>query len=407
MHHQRHLIPSKMPRNSNRSLERRVSSNLMNQVLLSPILQSLTILELSDLPNFPAVTIPHLVKLQIKFQHQSIGSSFDKLTLPSIEDIRVVSIVGNLIARLTTMISRSNTPCQLKSLSVRTGFVEPGDLWTLLKLTPQLRNLDTTITRSNNFIDIASLAYKGGSVPLVPLLETCKFYVEDAVSAETSQALNELAALRCELENDSEGIIAPDLVPIAGEVRPLKNLYIYFDATGGMGPRQQAELEGWRSTPQASQLSVFKTQLVIEVPNLVQGGPAQVGVRVKPLSKKALERVSSILDEINAQEFDDPVHIYASGIHFTLHSFSQMPYAANSEENKLCQRASDILETWHPLFLKHLSDRHWTFKGPLCLGYIPSNDAIRKSEDALDVIYGLKDEMPLYSIFWPTFMAYT
>lgn len=117
------------------------------------------------------------------------------------------------------------------------------------------------------------------------------------------------------------------------------------------------------------------------------------------------------------------------GIHFTLQHFSNMRYAPNSADANLCKRAHNILKKWHPMFLAHLSKRRWAFKGPLCMGYVPMNDgqffcsrghfidntiddlyldfaAIRTSPDALDIIYGLKDEMTLQAIFWPTFMSY-
>ncbi|KAF8196559.1 hypothetical protein BJ912DRAFT_955651 [Pholiota molesta] len=369
--------------------ERRISSNLMNQVLSSSLLQSLTVLELSDQADFPSVTLPHLIKLQIKFQHEAMGNAFDKFTLPAIEDIKAVSAVGNLIARLTTLIGRSRSPCPLKTLSVRTGFIEPGDLSSLLRLTPELRSLDTTITRTNNFIDIASLAYRGRSPPLVPYWR---------------RALNELAALRCELE--IEGDTTTDVTLVPGEIRPLKHLCIYFDAAVQL-QRQQAELEGWSSSAVSMQMGVFKAQLIIEIPNLAQGGVAKLGAREKPLSKKGLERVSTLLKDIDSTVIEDPVNIYAAGIHYTLHDFSQMRYAPNSEESRLCKRAKDILEKWHPLFLEDLPHRHWAFKGSLCVGYVPTNDDIRTSGDALDIIYGLQDEMPLHSIFWPTFMSYS
>lgn len=295
--------------------ERRISSNLMNQVLSSSLLQSLTILELSDHTDFPSVTLPHLIKLQIKFQHEAMGNAFDKLTIPAIEDIKAVSSAGNLIARLTSLIGRSRSPCRLKTLSIRTGFIEPGDLSTLLKLTPELRDLDTTITRTNNFIDIASLAYRGRSPPLVPLLETCKFYVENSISTETSQALNELAALRCEWE--IEGDTTTDLTLVPGEIRPLKNLCIYFDAPV-QGQRQQAELEGWSSSLASMQMGVFKAQLIIEIPDLAQGGLSKHGAREKPLSKKGLERVSTLLKEIDSTALEDPVTIYVRIIIFIL-----------------------------------------------------------------------------------------
>lgn len=290
--------------------ERRIMSNLITQVVSSALLESLTVLELSDQIEFPTVTLPHLTKLQVKFQHESIGNSLENLTIPAIEEIRAVAPVGNLIARLTSLVSRSDTPCRLKQLCVRTEFIEPGDLTSLLKLTPELVDLDTTITNMNNFVDIASLAYKEGSAPLVPRLETCKFYIEESVSTETAQALNELAAFRCELENDGND---DGLLP--GEIRPLKHLSVYFDATASpWSHRQQADLEGWSTKATALHLDVAKTQLMFAIPDLINGGLGKSGLRDKPLSKKVLERVDLILNIIEEIEVDDPVHIYVRSL---------------------------------------------------------------------------------------------
>ena len=287
--------------------ERRIVSNLMNQVISSALLESLTILELSDHIVFPAVTLPHLVKLQVKFQHESIGSSLDNLTLPAIEEIRAVAPVGNLIARLASLISRSSTPCRLKALCVRTEFIEPGDLTSLLKLTPDLVDLDTTITKSNNFVDITSLASRDNPTPLVPRLESCRFYIEEAVSAETSQALNDLAAFRCELENgNTEGAIS-----LPGEIQPLKSLSVYFDATTPpWSDRQQADLEGWYANLTSTQLAIAKTHLIFAIPDLINGGLGTTAAREKSLSKKVIDRVDLTLTQIDNIPIEDPAHIY-------------------------------------------------------------------------------------------------
>jgi len=39
-----------------------------------------------------------------------------------------------------------------------------------------------------------------------------------------------------------------------------------------------------------------------------------------------------------------------------------------------CQRASNILDKWAPLFLGDIPYRHWALQGRYSLRYIPSSD---------------------------------
>ncbi|KAF8965551.1 hypothetical protein BDZ97DRAFT_1811241 [Flammula alnicola] len=363
--------------------ERMVTTNRINQVAASSLLESLTILELSDDTIFPDVTIPHLVKLQVKFHYRSRTDCFDHLTLPAIEEIKIVSWGGNLIASLISMLSRSDTPCPLKTLSVRTESIEPDNLTTLLKLTPALVSLDTTIPFFH--ADIANLATREGHQPLVPMLETCKFYLEDVATRQTTQALNDLAASRCELANDS----AATEMLLPGELRPLKSLSVYFDGSP-WSHLQQAEFENWNATT-----------TIMEIPEIVTARPA----RTKAFNRKWMERVGAILDSIEDFPLEDPNDVYVAGIHFSLKHLSEMKYPTVGRKC-FCRRAKDILEKWHPLFLENLPRRHWTFQGPYSMVYVSGSDPIRTSPDALDIVYGLKDETTFPSVFWPMFMSH-
>ena len=90
---------------------------------------------------------------------------------------------------------------------------------------------------------------------------------------------------------------------------------------------------------------------------------------------------------------------------------------------EFCQRASDILDKWAPLLLEGLSHRHWAFQGDFSLLYISANDgdfskslgctfiadqalvSLRTSSEALSIVYGLANEVPLPALFWPEFMC--
>jgi len=281
--------------------ERVVWGDRLSKVVMSPLLETLTALEISDDVVFPSITIPLLKKLQVKFYYRAQRTCFDNVILPSIEEIRIVSHRGNLIPSLTLMLSKSGSPCPLKSLFIRSEFVGHYELTNLLALTPLLTHLDITLPSSN--ADIYNLADGHQNRALAPMLEICHFYLEDVVGADVSAAMNRLASRRCELVTDEEN---GDLV-LPGEMRPIKELSIYFDSSE-WAHMQQASLESWSDSPTASTLRTARMRLHEKMPELDYGRPG----RQKVFDLRWHDKVPQLLAHVENVNVTDVNDIYVS-----------------------------------------------------------------------------------------------
>ncbi|KAF8965550.1 hypothetical protein BDZ97DRAFT_766895 [Flammula alnicola] len=350
----------------------------LTHVVACSALESLMISELSNYIVFPDVTIPRLKKLEVIFKHipdvvAPTLNCFDHLKLPDIEELTVAVSVSypSLLPTLTSMISNSRTPCRLKILRIRAELMEPGELTTLLGLTPALVSLDTTMPPP---IDINNLVSREGRNPPVPMLETCKFHLGSVVgrflSSDTHSALNELAASRCELGSN----VTNTDVLLPHECRQLKNLCVYSHSEmiedSPWSHFKQGQLENWAPNPISIQLNKLRSQLHAELPELISRTPKRAGL----FPKKWTEKMGKIFDAIESIHIENPRHIYVSRIHLSLKILSEMQYDRDSEKDGFCQRAKAILRTWEPLFLEDLSVIHWSFQGPYSTGYVPSHD---------------------------------
>ena len=142
----------------------------IHELTASTLLQTLSFLEMSEYVTFPIVTLPCLLKLHVNFRHWAETDCFANLTISAIEEIKAVADSGNLIANLTSLLARCEPRCLLQTLCIRTGSGDNGVLTSLLKLTPCLVSLDTSLPSP---LDIRNLAGIERRIPLVPLLETC------------------------------------------------------------------------------------------------------------------------------------------------------------------------------------------------------------------------------------------
>ncbi|KIM45627.1 hypothetical protein M413DRAFT_442284 [Hebeloma cylindrosporum] len=376
--------------------ERFIWPQRIHAVVASPMLRTLSILELTDDVTFPVVTMPCLLKLHVKFQYRAETDCFANLTIPAIEEIKAVSYRGNLIPSLTSLLSRCEPHCPLKHLSIRTDVGERGVLTPLLELTPCLVSLDTSMPASR--LDIRNLAGIERHKPLAPLLETCKFFCDTVVAGEMSLDLINLAFARCDI---AEEYAAADMTLLhSGEVRRLTTLCLYFDGSPWTYA-QQAELDDWPmvDTDVSGELRELKEELHNELPEL------SLRRRSRRFDRKWDERVDRILNRIENLGVGDPVDVYISSLHLSLKRLSGVNPGSELARKGFRQRAIDILEKWAPLFLEDLPRRRWAFQGPYSLLYISSHDALRTSPEALSIIYGLADEASFPAIFWPVFMA--
>lgn len=145
-------------------------------------------------------TLPHLTTLKVKLENPHITSNFffGSLNLPKVEEIEVEEYQGDLLPHLINMLSRCPTPSLLRKLTLRNIIQEaPGDLRSLLYLTPQLLELDLELPPIH---DLSELIMGPDSLPLVPMLETLIIHtkVEDIWKKENPATA--IARSRCEIE---------------------------------------------------------------------------------------------------------------------------------------------------------------------------------------------------------------
>ncbi|PPQ84328.1 hypothetical protein CVT25_013026 [Psilocybe cyanescens] len=358
----------------------------ITRAMRSPVLETLTMIVLTDEFAFPTLTLPCLVQLhaefpyRLRFNHANVGC-FDNLTLPSIQDIRIITREKNMAPTLWRMLKNSSPCLALKTLAICFESIDPGQLTSLLQLAPALVHLSATL-QLNSEIDIRNLAGAGLSgrphPPLVPLLETCEFFHDDDNPADVSIALNTLASFRCEpqappqsLETFASNINLPLILPFEGPwpIRHLKSLSISF--SGPESPRLQTQhrrLEDWSFTVTSFDLGILRDALVAKLPDLLYHGyHEQGGIR----SRSENDKVGKILAGIDAIRVDHARDIYASDALYALKSIAtcQCPGTKNGAlARKILDKWSSITED--PDALKH---RHWARQGDRSLVYIPND----------------------------------
>ncbi|KAF8907899.1 hypothetical protein CPB84DRAFT_1744457 [Gymnopilus junonius] len=401
--------------------ERLIFGNRIERVVSSELLESLTVLELTDDAVFPTVTMPKLKKLQVKFQYRPQYNCFDNLSLPSVEDIRVVSYRGNLMVSLIKMLAKSGgeggEPCQLKTLSARSEFLGPGELRRVLLLTPELKSLDVTLPLyPRDLLDLAE-GYQGKV--MVPKLETCAFHLEDFASGdEMANALNQLGTIRCS-SAASGSIEDKDITLLANDnVDPTRmSLTLYCDGSDWIHS-QQATLEGWIPSLSSEKFNELREALEIKFPDL--GFGRATGPRWVDVVGMWGEKVGKILagvETLQAMQFKEGMwadvkenlcvgnvdEIYCSRILYPLKALADSKVSSLAAISERCRA---ILDKWQPILQESIKERHWAFKGPYALAYVADDDELRKDkEDVMEIVYGLKDPTSFTAAFWPMFMA--
>jgi len=246
----------------------RMRNSITRVVTSANSLEALTILELcetSSTPPIPAVTLPYLRKLQVKFCCTR-PDFLNNLCIPSIEEIQMVSYHdrGGLLSSLINIVSNSPDPCPLKILRFRTHAVQEGQLPNLLRITPQLYGLNMPLPFES---DLDALAEQ----PITQNLETCEFFISDVAylshDGRRASALNRFAWSRCET-------LGPDERAGGSGSGRLKNLELHFDRSRWI-PKQKAILEGWEDNfyggdmiPRSEYLRSLKHDLHEELPEL-------------------------------------------------------------------------------------------------------------------------------------------
>ena len=286
-------------------------------ISLATSLTTLEISRLNESPDIPVTTLPLLVTLKVQFDDITSQGFLENVTLPAIQEILIAGFEGHLITVLTSMISRSHSPCMLKKFAFRTSELDSGELTTLLRLTPHLLELNLPLPPQE---DLSNLIIKHDSRPLVPLLQMLIFEADAVRQAETSQALNALAVSRCYQNSNltSESVVPGDTPPADHQI--LKELRILFKSSRTCH-HELRFLENWVQSKESKQLEVLKESLLQEVPEL-EGRPAP---RKRKFDLKWCERVFDIFSNIEKFQVENVNAIYVRK-YSILHSFFQPPY---------------------------------------------------------------------------------
>ena len=248
-------------------------SNFIRVISSSP---DLRILELDDeddgdrdMGMLRPYTLPHLTTfhatgtMSFTFHEQFLSN----ITLPAMEELRLDTYLEgahgdeNSILPVYSMILRSSSPSLLRILHLGLNG-NPGDLSSLLKLTPLLTSLTVKLPPVD---DISALIFDGNTAPLVPLLEECKFLPshdsDDSPPTETIQALKLLASSRCELHDDPMFL---DILQL-GKFHRLKNFGVRFHSWAHVYVR---DFEEWAYSHMADELSRQSKCLLTMIPEI-------------------------------------------------------------------------------------------------------------------------------------------
>ena len=274
-------------------------------------------------------TLPHLTTLKVKLENPTITSNFffGSLNLPKVEEIEVDQYQGDLLPHLINMLMRCPTPSMLRKLSLRNITQEaPGDLASLLRLTPQLVELDLGLPPIHDFFELVVVGgEKKNSPPLVPMLETLIIHTKAWTKEIPATAI---ARSRCEIDEKltTDGSSSSSSFPGAEGRRKLKTFRIIFSDPSSRHIAQ-AELNGWLEEPNSTSYHQTQTQthhfkdwremLHEELPELDHKHP--------PLKKKfdlkVGHRLDLLLRAIEEFQLEDVKGLYVRNIMFFIFKF--------------------------------------------------------------------------------------
>ena len=244
-------------------------------------------------------TLHRLTSLKVKLENPTITSNFffGSLNLPKVEEIEVEEYQGDLLPHLITMLTRCPTPSMLRKLTLRNIIQEaPGDLTSLLWLTPQLLELDLELPPIH---DLFELIMGPESHPLVPMLETLIIHIKAEEIWKKEIPATAIARSRCKIDGTGS---------IPAERRKLQTFRLIFSNPNSRH-MAQAELNEWLkddSKPGSNQihhLRSWRQMLHEELPELDHKSP--------PLKKKfdlkfgqRLDRLLGAIEEFQLDDLD-------------------------------------------------------------------------------------------------------
>lgn len=265
--------------------------------------------------NALSITLANLTKLTLESYFSSHRSFLIAIDLPAVQDIHVTSGSENVLPDLLAMLTRSASGVcwSLRRLYIRTG-APPAqdDLVSLLRATPGLEHLDTTVPY---YQDIEELGHTGSVHDvLAPRLKTCSFHLDRFVSDEVRLAIRRAAAGRC------EGWQVLSMLEETDVVKPLERFEVQSaggvrsewvesaDGEEGMEVEvwtpilQQVYFEAWTPTAALPRVWSLKMRLYAEIPTLHLWRVARPKISDFGWTK----RIEAILTEVEELEILDP-----------------------------------------------------------------------------------------------------
>ncbi|KDR69773.1 hypothetical protein GALMADRAFT_160268 [Galerina marginata CBS 339.88] len=337
--------------------QRTVSRNQAFEVMRNS--SSLRTLEPLGIPAdtlLPDIILPNVTSLIVEFlPYTSNEWLFDRLTLPTVESLTITQSKGSrgdLIDSVRSMILRSRSPCVLKMLYIFIWGGSSGQLANLLKCTPFLECLGTTMPSPD---DILALASNPDGPLLVPLLWNCTFKVEGWVTEETTAALNLLGTSRCEpdeVNHEVNGEILVSPIPATCE-RPFGKFILALDHYIAKG--LQPELEGWVETDMSKKLKNGKELLQAA---LVE--PFRKRVQMTRLSDSQKESLCSALNYIENLSVKNASDLSLSGAYDAVFGIT---FQNGDGMDAFCEIAQRILKKWNPVLEDSLKDVRWVVRG--------------------------------------------
>ena len=198
------------------------------------------------LSPYRPTSLPNLRSLRVVIydcDYEDVDLFLKFLSIPAVEVMQIL-FMEPLIPHLVSMFSGSRGPSRLQKLAFRTIPLQPGELSTLLKLTPHLVELDIDIPPAG---DLLRLTYTEREVMLVPMLQA--FYIRIPMLTTVAQIehLDTLAQVRCELgiRKDSDDATILSLSPRTWTT--LYTLRVIFDSPENRDSSQK-KLNNWSTS---------------------------------------------------------------------------------------------------------------------------------------------------------------
>ena len=198
------------------------------------------------LSPYRPTSLPNLRSLRVVIydcDYEDVDLFLKFLSIPAVEVMQIL-FMEPLIPHLVSMFSGSRGPSRLQKLAFRTIPLQPGELSTLLKLTPHLVELDIDIPPAG---DLLRLTYTDREVMLVPMLQA--FYIRIPMLTTVAQIehLDTLAQVRCELgiRKDSDDATILSLSPRTWTT--LYTLRVIFDSPENRDSSQK-KLNNWSTS---------------------------------------------------------------------------------------------------------------------------------------------------------------